>query len=52
MISEPLEPGIAEEIENMKIDIKKWGKKQLGDHFVKNYDWYHYVLLISNLNSI
>ncbi len=38
MICEPLEKGIAEDIENYNILIN-WSPKQLGSHFMKNYDW-------------
>eukprot|EP01134_Creolimax_fragrantissima_P006103 CFRG6103T1 len=38
MISEPLEKGIAEDIENETVKIGM-GKKQIGDFFQKKYDW-------------
>lgn len=38
VISEPLEKGIAEDIENLNVNVH-WPKKQLGDFFVNNYDW-------------
>lgn len=38
MISEPLDKGIAEDIENMNVVINM-PKKQLGDFFVNNYGW-------------
>ncbi|XXG72556.1 hypothetical protein AAC387_Pa07g1624 [Persea americana] len=38
MIAEPLEKGLAEDIENGVVSID-WPKKKLGDFFVSNYDW-------------
>eukprot|EP00842_Homolaphlyctis_polyrhiza_P004068 jgi/Hompol1/4662/HPOL_003823-RA len=38
MICEPLERGIAEDIENLTLNIK-WPAKKLSEHFVKKYDW-------------
>jgi U5 small nuclear ribonucleoprotein component len=38
MICEPLEKGIAEDIENEKVNVH-WQPKQLGKHFVDNYSW-------------
>ncbi|KAJ3049957.1 U5 small nuclear ribonucleoprotein component [Rhizophlyctis rosea] len=38
MISEPLEKGIAEDIENLNVNIK-WSTKRLGDWFVESYGW-------------
>uniref|UniRef100_A0A915D2S5 Elongation factor 2 n=1 Tax=Ditylenchus dipsaci TaxID=166011 RepID=A0A915D2S5_9BILA len=38
MIAEPLEKGIAEDIENEVVKIG-WNKKQLGDFFQTKYDW-------------
>ncbi|KAI9206814.1 P-loop containing nucleoside triphosphate hydrolase protein [Polychytrium aggregatum] len=38
MIAEPLEKGIAEDIENLVIDTK-WTAKKLGEHFTSNYGW-------------
>ena len=38
MIAEPLEKDVADDIENLKINIK-WPAKKLSDHFVNNYDW-------------
>ncbi|KAI8924407.1 P-loop containing nucleoside triphosphate hydrolase protein [Entophlyctis helioformis] len=38
MICEPLERGIAEDIENLNVNIK-WPAKKLGEHFVSNYNW-------------
>jgi U5 small nuclear ribonucleoprotein component len=38
MICEPLEKGIAEDIESKKVDIK-WPAKELGRHFMDNYEW-------------
>lgn len=37
-IAEPLEKGLAEDIENGVVSID-WPKKKLGDFFVSNYDW-------------
>lgn len=37
-IAEPLEKGLAEDIENGVVSID-WPKKKLGDFFVTNYDW-------------
>ncbi|EGF83447.1 hypothetical protein BATDEDRAFT_15620 [Batrachochytrium dendrobatidis JAM81] len=38
MICEPLERGIAEDIENLAINVN-WPAKTLGEHFVKKYSW-------------
>ncbi len=38
MICEPLERGIAEDIESHKVDINS-SSKVLGAHFVDNYEW-------------
>lgn len=38
MICEPLDKGIAEDIESQRVSIS-WPAKRLGDFFVKNYDW-------------
>lgn len=38
MISEPLEKGLAEDIENEVVMIN-WNKKQLGDFFQTKYEW-------------
>eukprot|EP00123_Amoebidium_parasiticum_P017644 comp23931_c0_seq1/m.42254 comp23931_c0_seq1/g.42254 ORF comp23931_c0_seq1/g.42254 comp23931_c0_seq1/m.42254 type:complete len:789 (-) comp23931_c0_seq1:227-2593(-) len=38
MISEPLEKGLAEDIENHVVDVN-WPKKKLGDFFQTKYDW-------------
>ena len=38
MIAEPLERGLAEDIERGKVDIR-WDRKKLGEFFQKNYDW-------------
>ncbi|KND01710.1 small GTP-binding protein domain [Spizellomyces punctatus DAOM BR117] len=38
MVSEPLEKGIAEDIENLQVSAK-WPVKQLGDWFQNKYDW-------------
>merc|ERR1711881_821284 len=38
MISEPLEKGLAEDIEVGKVQIG-WGKKRLGEFFQTKYDW-------------
>ncbi|KAJ3182860.1 U5 small nuclear ribonucleoprotein component [Gaertneriomyces sp. JEL0708] len=38
MIAEPLEKGIAEDIEGLHVSAK-WSKKQLGDWFQSKYDW-------------
>lgn len=38
MIAEPLEKGLAEDIENETVSIG-WNKKRLGEFFQINYDW-------------
>ncbi|KAI1292799.1 U5 small nuclear ribonucleoprotein component [Halotydeus destructor] len=38
MIAEPLEKGLAEDIENSVVQIN-WDKKKLGDFFQTKYDW-------------
>lgn len=38
MISEPLEKGLAEDIENLAVNIE-WPRKKLGDFFQSKYDW-------------
>ena len=38
MIAEPLEKGLAEDIENSVVRID-WNKKRLGDFFQQKYDW-------------
>jgi len=38
MISEPLEKGLAEDIENGVVSIK-WDRKKLGEFFQRRYDW-------------
>ncbi|XP_055612873.1 116 kDa U5 small nuclear ribonucleoprotein component [Uranotaenia lowii] len=38
MIAEPLEKGLAEDIENETVSIG-WNKKKLGEFFQVNYDW-------------
>lgn len=38
MIAEPLEKGLAEDIENEVVSIN-WNKKRLGEFFQINYDW-------------
>jgi U5 small nuclear ribonucleoprotein component len=38
MIAEPLEKGIAEDIENLKV-VSTWAPKRMSDFFVKNYEW-------------
>lgn len=38
MIAEPLEKGLAEDIENEVVSIG-WNKKRLGEFFQVNYDW-------------
>lgn len=38
MICEPLEKGIAQDIENSRVNIK-WPQKKLGSFFVENYSW-------------
>ncbi|KAL8501384.1 hypothetical protein ACS0TY_020790 [Phlomoides rotata] len=38
MIAEPLERGLAEDIENGVVSID-WPRKKLGDFFQSNYDW-------------
>lgn len=39
MISEPLDEGLAEQLEVGKINIKDWDQKKLGRFFQKKYDW-------------
>lgn len=38
MIAEPLEKGLAEDIENQVVDIA-WDKKKIGEFFQSKYDW-------------
>ena len=38
MIAEPLEKGIAGDIENKNV-VATWPAKKLGDWFVKNHQW-------------
>ena len=38
MIAEPLEKGIAEDIENDIVSIN-WNKKRIGEFFQTKYDW-------------
>lgn len=38
MIAEPLEKGLAEDIENEVVQIS-WNKKRIGDFFQTKYDW-------------
>ena len=38
MIAEPLEKGLAEDIENEMVLIS-WSKKKIGDFFQTKYDW-------------
>lgn len=38
MIAEPLEKGLADDIEGGAVEIT-WGKKKLGDFFQSKYDW-------------
>ena len=38
MIAEPLEKGLAEDIESESVSIT-WTKKKLGDFFQTKYDW-------------
>ncbi|EUB56665.1 U5 small nuclear ribonucleoprotein component [Echinococcus granulosus] len=38
MIAEPLDKGLAEDIENKVVRID-WPKKQLGEFFLKKYEW-------------
>lgn len=38
MIAEPLEKGLAEDIENETVSIN-WNKKKIGEFFQVNYDW-------------
>eukprot|EP00959_Pyramimonas_sp_CCMP1952_P025845 542636-Pyramimonas_sp.AAC.1 len=38
MIAEPLDKGLAEEIEAGAVDID-WPRKKLGDYFQSKYDW-------------
>lgn len=37
-IAEPLERGLAEDIENGVVSVD-WSRKQLGDFFKTKYDW-------------
>lgn len=38
MIAEPLEKGLAEDIENENVQIG-WNKRKLGEFFQTKYDW-------------
>ena len=38
MIAEPMEKGLAEDIENEVVSIQ-WNKKRLGEFFQTKYDW-------------
>ena len=38
MIAEPLEKGLAEDIESEVVSIN-WAKKQVGEFFQNKYDW-------------
>ncbi|CAH0394055.1 unnamed protein product [Bemisia tabaci] len=38
MIAEPLEKGLAEDIENQVVNIN-WNKKRIGEFFQSKYDW-------------
>ena len=38
MIAEPLEKGLAEDIERGNVSIE-WDRKKLGDFFMRRYDW-------------
>ena len=38
MISEPLEKGLAEDIEHGTVQIS-WSKKKIGEFFQTKYDW-------------
>ncbi len=38
MISEPLEKGLAEDIEGEVVQIA-WSKKKIGEFFQSKYDW-------------
>jgi len=38
MIAEPLEKGIAEDIEDGKVDMR-WPNKDVGNYFMENYGW-------------
>ena len=38
MVAEPLEKGLAEDIENEQVQIS-WNKKKIGDFFQTKYDW-------------
>ncbi len=38
MIAEPLEKGLAEDIEGEVVQIA-WGKKKIGEFFQSKYDW-------------
>ena len=38
MIAEPLEKGLAEDIENEVVSIN-WPKKRIGEFFQTKYDW-------------
>ncbi len=39
IISEPLEKGLAEDIEGEVVQIA-WSKKKIGEFFQSKYDWY------------
>ncbi len=38
MIAEPLERGLAEDIERGAVDLR-WDRKRVGEFFQKQYDW-------------
>lgn len=52
MIAEPLEKGLAEDIENEVVEIG-WNRKRLGEFFQSKYEWdllaARYLLLESYL---
>jgi len=45
-IAEPLDKGLAEEIEREFVDIK-WDSKRLSDHFEKKYEWVNIFFILS-----
>ena len=48
MIAEPLEEGLARDIENEAIALH-WDKKTIQQFFSGKYDWYSYTLSYSTL---
>src|SRR4051812_45254988 len=39
MISEPLEKGLAEDIENGSVDLGHWPKQRVAEFFQTKYEW-------------